>query len=317
MEIPRTVELHPPIEPHETGRLDVGDGHDLYFEVSGNPRGRPVLFLHGGPGSGCKPEHRRFFDPRRWRIVLFDQRGAGRSTPSGSLVANTTRHLVADIEALRRRLGIARWVVFGGSWGSTLGLAYAAAHPGSCAGLVLRGIWLARRRDIDWWMRGVRRIFPEYWEEFVGHLPPGDRDDPVAGYGRRLADPDPAIHMPAAIAWRGFDQKLSSLRPVEGDVAPPGPQTLAVARIEQHYVRHEAFLEEGELLRGVDRFRHVPGIILHGRYDMIAPIDGAVALARAWPEARFTIVEDGSHSTAEPAMRAALLAAVDGLADLD
>jgi proline iminopeptidase len=317
MEIPRTVELHPPIEPHETGRLDVGDGHDLYFEVSGNPRGRPVLFLHGGPGSGCKPEHRRFFDPRRWRIVLFDQRGAGRSTPSGSLVANTTRHLVADIEALRRRLGIACWVVFGGSWGSTLGLAYAAAHPGSCAGLVLRGIWLARRRDIDWWMRGVRRIFPEYWEEFVGHLPPGDRDDPVAGYGRRLADPDPAIHMPAAIAWRGFDQKLSSLRPVEGDVAPPGPQTLAVARIEQHYVRHEAFLEEGELLRGVDRFRHVPGIILHGRYDMIAPIDGAVALARAWPEARFTIVEDGSHSTAEPAMRAALLAAVDGLADLD
>ena len=317
MEIPRTVELHPPIEPHETGRLDVGNGHDLYFEVSGNPRGRPVLFLHGGPGSGCKPEHRRFFDPRRWRIVLFDQRGAGRSTPSGSLVANTTRHLVADIEALRRRLGIARWVVFGGSWGSTLGLAYAAAHPGSCAGLVLRGIWLARRRDIDWWMRGVRRIFPEYWEEFVGHLPPGDRDDPVAGYGRRLADPDPAIHMPAAIAWRGFDQKLSSLRPVEGDVAPPGPQTLAVARIEQHYVRHEAFLEEGELLRGVDRFRHVPGIILHGRYDMIAPIDGAVALARAWPEARFTIVEDGSHSTAEPAMRAALLAAVDGLADLD
>ncbi len=311
------VALHPPIEPHETGRLDVGDGHELYYEVSGNPNGRPVLFLHGGPGSGCKPEHRRFFDPRRWRIVLFDQRGAGRSTPSGSLVANTTQHLVADIEALRQRLGVARWVVFGGSWGSTLGLAYAAAHPSSCAGLVLRGIWLARRRDIDWWMRGVRRIFPEYWEEFVGHLPPAARDDPVAGYGRLLADPDPAIHMPAAIAWRGFDQKLSSLRPVEGDVAPAGPQTLAVARIEQHYVRHEAFLREGELLRGVGRFRHVPGIILHGRYDMIAPIDGAVALARAWPEASFTIIEDGSHSTAEPAMRAALLAAVDGLAGMD
>ena len=311
------VALHPPIEPHEIGRLDVGDGHELYYEVSGNPNGRPVLFLHGGPGSGCKPEHRRFFDPRRWRIVLFDQRGAGRSTPSGSLVANTTQHLVADIEALRQRLGVARWVVFGGSWGSTLGLAYAAAHPSSCAGLVLRGIWLARRRDIDWWMRGVRRIFPEYWEEFVGHLPPAGRDDPVAGYGRLLADPDPAIHMPAAIAWRGFDQKLSSLRPVEGDVAPAGPQTLAVARIEQHYVRHEAFLREGELLRGVGRFRHVPGIILHGRYDMIAPIDGAVALARAWPEASFTIIEDGSHSTAEPAMRAALLAAVDGLACMD
>ena len=166
-------DLHPPIEPYATGMLEVGDGHRLHYELSGNPHGRTVLFLHGGPGSGCKPEHRRFFDPRRWRIVLFDQRGAGLSTPSGSLVANTTQHLVADIERLREHLGIARWVVFGGSWGSTLGLAYAAAHPGACAGLILRGIWLARRRDIDWWMRGVRRIFPEYWEEFVGHLAPG------------------------------------------------------------------------------------------------------------------------------------------------
>jgi proline iminopeptidase len=309
-------DLHPPIEPHLQGRLAVGDGHELHYEVSGNPQGRPVLFLHGGPGSGCKPEHRRFFDPLAWRIVLLDQRGAGRSTPSGSLVANTTQHLVADIEALRQCLGIARWVVFGGSWGSTLGLAYAAAHPGACAGMILRGIWLARRRDIDWWMRGVRRIFPEYWEEFVGLLDPHERADVVAAYGRRLADPDPAIHMPAAVAWRGFDQKLSSLRPAPGDVAPAGQLTLAVARIEQHYVRHEAFLAEGELLRGVDRFRHVPGVILHGRYDMIAPIDGAIALARAWPEARLQIIEDGSHSTAEPAMRKALLDAVDAFAEL-
>ena len=308
--------LHPHVEPHAHGMLDVGDGHRLRYEVSGNPDGQPVLFLHGGPGSGCKPEHRRFFDPRRWRIVLFDQRGAGGSTPSGSLVANTTQHLVADIEALRRHLGIARWVVFGGSWGSTLGLAYAAAHPGSCAGLILRGIWLARRRDIDWWMRGVRRIFPEYWEAFVGHLDPADRADVVAAYGRRLADPDPAIHMPAAVAWRGFDQKLSSLRPAADDVAPPGSQTLAVARIEQHYVRNEAFLAEGELLRGVARFRHVPGVILHGRYDMIAPVDGAIALARAWPEAECRIIEDGSHSTGEPGMRNALLGAVDRFAEL-
>ena len=308
--------LHPHVEPHAHGMLDVGDGHRLRYEVSGNPDGQPVLFLHGGPGSGCKPEHRRFFDPRRWRIVLFDQRGAGGSTPSGSLVANTTQHLVADIEALRRHLGIARWVVFGGSWGSTLGLAYAAAHPGSCAGLILRGIWLARRRDIDWWMRGVRRIFPEYWEAFVGHLDPAERADVVAAYGRRLADPDPAIHMPAAVAWRGFDQKLSSLRPAADDVAPPGSQTLAVARIEQHYVRNEAFLAEGELLRGVARFRHVPGVILHGRYDMIAPVDGAISLARAWPEAECRIIEDGSHSTGEPGMRNALLGAVDRFAEL-
>jgi proline iminopeptidase len=308
--------LHPHVEPHAHGMLDVGDGHRLRYEVSGNPDGQPVLFLHGGPGSGCKPEHRRFFDPRRWRIVLFDQRGAGGSTPSGSLVANTTQHLVGDIETLRRHLGIARWVVFGGSWGSTLGLAYAAAHPGSCAGLILRGIWLARRRDIDWWMRGVRRIFPEYWEAFVGHLDPAERADVVAAYGRRLADPDPAIHMPAAVAWRGFDQKLSSLRPAPGDVAPPGPQTLAVARIEQHYVRNEAFLGDGELLRGVERFRHVPGVILHGRYDMIAPVDGAIALARVWPEADLRIIEDGSHSTSEPGMRNALLDAVDRFAGL-
>jgi proline iminopeptidase len=308
--------LHPHVEPHAHGMLDVGDGHRLRYEVSGNPDGQPVLFLHGGPGSGCKPEHRRFFDPRRWRIVLFDQRGAGGSTPSGSLVANTTQHLVGDIETLRRHLGIARWVVFGGSWGSTLGLAYAAAHPGSCAGLILRGIWLARRRDIDWWMRGVRRIFPEYWEAFVGHLDPAERADVVAAYGRRLADPDPAIHMPAAVAWRGFDQKLSSLRPAPGDVAPPGPQTLAVARIEQHYVRNEAFLGDGELLRGVERFRHVPGVILHGRYDMIAPVAGAIALARVWPEAECRIIEDGSHSTSEPGMRNALLDAVDRFAGL-
>ena len=314
--VPPMRPLHPHLEPHAQGMLDVGDGHRLRYEVSGDPGGQPVLFLHGGPGSGCKPEHRRFFDPRRWRIVLFDQRGAGGSTPSGSLVANTTQHLVGDIETLRRHLGIARWVVFGGSWGSTLGLAYAAAHPGSCAGLILRGIWLARRRDIDWWMRGVRRIFPEYWEAFVGHLDPAERADVVAAYGRRLADPDPAMHMPAAIAWRGFDQKLSSLRPAAGDVAPPGPQTLAVARIEQHYVRNEAFLGDGELLRGVERFRHVPGVILHGRYDMIAPIDGAIALARAWPEADLRIIEDGSHSTSEPGMRNALLDAVDRFAGL-
>lgn len=310
-------DLFPPVEPFSTGQLQVGDGHVLHYEQAGNPDGRPVLFLHGGPGSGCRPEHRRFFDPDRWRIVLFDQRGAGRSTPSGSLVANTTAHLVADIEALRARLGISRWVLFGGSWGSTLALAYAAAHPAACAGLILRGVWLARPRDIDWWMRGVRRIFPEYWEAFVGHLGPGERDDPVASYGRLLADPDPAIHMPAAIAWRGFDQKLSSLLPATDDPAPPGPQTLAVARIEQHYVANRAFLADGELLRGVARFRGVPGAILHGRYDMIAPVDGAIALSRAWPEARLRIIEDGSHSTAEPAMRTALLDASDAFAGPD
>lgn len=308
--------LHPPIEPHTQGLLDVGDGHQLRYEVSGQRDGPTMLFLHGGPGSGCKPEQRRFFDPGRWRIVLVDQRGAGGSLPLGALHANTTAHLVADIERLRAHLGVPRWVVFGGSWGSTLGLAYAAAHPDACAGLILRGIWLARPQDIAWWMHDVRRVFPEHWEAFVGHLDPHERDDVVAAYGRRLADPDPAVHMAAAVAWRSYDQKLSTLLPARDDLAPAGAQTLAVARIAQHYVRHQAFLAEGELLRGVDRFRHLPGVIVHGRYDMIAPVDGAIALARAWPQARCVIVEDGSHSTAEPGVRAALMDAVDWMAAL-
>jgi proline iminopeptidase len=309
-------QLYPSIEPHLSGMLPVDDGHCLYYEVSGNPKGKPVLFLHGGPGSGTKPEQRRFFDPARYRIVLLDQRGAGRSTPSGSLQANTTRHLVADIEALRHHLGISRWVIFGGSWGSTLGLAYAGAHPEACVALILRGIWLGRQRDIDWWIYGLKRIYPDYWEEFAGHLHPWERDDIVEAYLRRLHDPDPAIHMPAAVAFRSFDQRCSTLLPSR-DPVQAGPQTLAVARIEVHYVRHQAFLEDSELLRGVGRFRHVPGVIIHGRYDMIAPIDGAFALARAWPEATFKVIEGASHSTADPSVLAALIEATNRFADLD
>ncbi|MBM3545953.1 MAG: prolyl aminopeptidase [Alphaproteobacteria bacterium] len=309
-------DLYPAIEPHETGTLPVGDGHTLYYEVSGNPKGKPALFLHGGPGSGTQPLQRRFFDPKRYRIVLFDQRGAGQSTPPGSLEANTTQHLVADIEALRRHLGIARWVVLGGSWGSTLALAYAGAHPEACTALVVRGIWLGRKRDIDWWIYGLNRIYPDYWEEFAGHLHPWERDDIVEGYARRLLDPDPKVHMPAAIAWRAFDQRVSTLLPQPSDPAPPGPRTLAVSRIENHYVRNLAFLGEGELLRGVGRFRQVPGVIIHGRYDMIAPIDGAFALARAWPEAELVLVEGESHSTSDPGIRQAMLEAADRFADL-
>lgn len=309
-------DLYPEIEPHESGMLAVGDGHALYYEVSGNPTGKPVVFLHGGPGSGTQPSQRRFFDPARYRIVLFDQRGAGRSTPSGALEANTTAHLVQDIETLRRHLGIARWVVFGGSWGSTLALAYAGAHPDACVAVVVRGIWLARKRDIAWWIYGLNRIFPDYWEAFAGHVSPWERDDLVEAYRRRLLDPDPAIHMPAAISWRAFDQRVSTLLPREDDPAPAGPRTLAVARIEAHYVAHLAFLDDGELLRGIGRFRHVPGVIIHGRYDMIAPIDGAFALARAWPEATFVLAEGESHSTADPIIRTALLDATDRFAEL-
>ena len=311
-----TRDLYPAIEPYETGMLPVGDGHTLYYEISGNPKGKPVVFLHGGPGGGTQPAQRRFFDPDRYRIVLFDQRGAGQSTPSGGLESNTTAHLVEDIETLRRHLGIARWVVFGGSWGSTLTLAYAGAYPETCIAIAVRGIWLARRRDIDWWIYGLNRFFPDYWEAFAGHLPSWERDDLVEGYHRRLFDPDPKIHMPAAIAWRTLDQRVSTLLPRVEDPAPPGPRTLAVARIENHYVRHQAFLEDGALLRGVGRFRHIPDVIVHGRYDMIAPIDGAFALARAWPEAEFVLVEGESHAAADPGIRTALLDATDRFADL-
>lgn len=310
-------DLYPAIEPYETGMLPVGDGHMLYYEISGNPKGKPVVFLHGGPGGGTQPLQRRFFDPARYRIVLFDQRGAGQSTPSGSLVANTTQHLVRDIETLRHHLGIARWVVFGGSWGSTLALAYAGAHPEACVALAVRGIWLARKRDIDWWIYGLSRFFPDYWEAFAGHLPPSERGDLVDGYRRRLLDPDPKIHMPAAIAWRGLDQRVSTLLPRTDDPAPAGPRTLAVARIEAHYVSHLAFLDDGELLRGIGRFRRVPGVIVHGRYDMIAPVDGAFELARAWPEAKFVLVEGESHSAVDPGIRHALLDATDRFASLD
>ena len=311
------ADLYPAIEPYESGMFPAGDGHEIYYELSGNPTGKPVVFLHGGPGSGSGPEHRRFFDPKRYRILVFDQRGAGRSTPIASIENNTTQHLIRDIEALRAKLGVKRWVVFGGSWGSTLALAYAAAHPEACTALVLRGIWLCRKSDMQWWLYGVRSIFTEFWDDFAGYLPESERGDLLENYFKLLVHPDPKIHMPAAANWKTYESRIAALIPKAGAEKSQSPRTLAMSRIEAHYMRNNVFLPEGALIDAVPRFRHVPGVIVHGRYDVICPAEGAVALHRAWPEAEMTMVPDAGHSAMEPGIRKALVAATDRFADLD
>ncbi|MTJ79552.1 MAG: prolyl aminopeptidase [Telmatospirillum sp.] len=303
-------ELYPPLEPNQHGWLAVDPPHRLYWEESGNPAGVPVVFLHGGPGAGCASLHRRFFDPRHYRIVLFDQRGAGRSVPNALVTDNTTAHLVSDIEALRRHLGIERWLVFGGSWGSTLALAYGEAHPDRCLGFVLRGIFLCRPPEVDWFIHQMGRFFPEAGRRFLGFLPPDEQTDPLSSYYRRLTDPDPARHMPAAQVWCAYEESCSRLLTEPGEVRP-SPSALAMARIEAHYMIHDGFMEPNQLLRDIDRLRGLPATIVQGRYDMVCPIASADDLARAWPEARFQIIPDAGHSAMEPGIRTALVAATD------
>ena len=305
--------LFPEIEPYETGRLAVDSLHHLYWEQSGNPKGAPVVFLHGGPGAGAVPAHRRFFDPRSYRIVIFDQRGAGRSTPLGELADNTTGDLVEDIEKLRQHLGIDRWFVFGGSWGSSLALAYGEAHPDRCLGLVLRGIFLCRKDEIDWFMYGMRRLFPEAWETFANFLPEQERGDLLGNYRRRLIDPDPEIHLPAARVWSRYEGSCSTLRPNPEAVSSfLEPATaLGLARIEAHYFVNDCFMDEGQLLDDVSRLSGVPGVIVQGRYDAVCPIVSAVELDAAWPDAKLHIVTDAGHSAMEPGIRSELIAAME------
>ncbi len=312
-------QLYPEIEPYESGMLAVGGPHQIYWEQSGNPRGRPVVFLHGGPGAGAGPVHRRFFDPAHYRIVVFDQRGAGRSKPLGELTDNTTPHLIEDIERLRRLLGIERWLVFGGSWGSTLAIAYAEAHPDRVEGLILRGIFLCRRSEIDWFLYGMRVLAPEAWRAFAGFLPEGERDDLLRNYHRRLVDPDPAVHMPAARAWSIYEGTCCTLLPSQETVAAFGQDVLALglARLEAHYFMNDIFLPENSLLANIDRIRKIPAVIVQGRYDLVCPIVTADELARAWPEAEYIIVPDAGHSAMEPGIRAALVQAMEKFKDLD
>jgi proline iminopeptidase len=309
-----SVTLYPPISPHDTGVLPVSGGHRLAYEVCGNPQGFPVVFLHGGPGAGCAPFHRQFFDPAVYRVVLFDQRGAGRSTPYASIENNTTWDLVQDIEQLRTHLGIERWMVFGGSWGSTLALAYASRHAQRCTALVLRGIWLCRPSDVKWWFEDIRMVYPDYWKDFTSYIPPDERADLLAANSRRLNDPDPAIHGPAASVWDRYETRCSRLLPSGGGGG--GGARLALARLEAHYMTHGAFLQPNELVESVPRFRHVPAVIIHGRYDMLCPLQGAVELATAWPEAVLEVVPDAGHSALEPGISQRLVAATDRFREL-
>jgi proline iminopeptidase len=307
------AELYPEIEPYRTGTLRLDSVHTLYWEESGNPQGAPVLFLHGGPGAGASPAHRRFFDPAHYRIVIFDQRGAGRSTPLGELRENTTPHLVADIERLRGHLGIERWLVFGGSWGSTLALAYGEAHPGRCAGFILRGVFLCRRSEIDWFLYGLRTLYPEAWRTFAEVIPAPERGDLLAAYYKRLADPDPAVHVPAARAWSTYEGVCSTLLPSPETVAHFAGDvvSLGLARIEAHYFTHGIFLPEGALLENLHRLRHLPCTIVQGRYDAVCPIVTADEVHRAWPESGYVVVADAGHSAWEPGISAELVRATE------
>lgn len=310
------TDLYPEIEPYASGRLPVGGSHVLYWEQAGNPRGKPVLFLHGGPGAGAAAAHRRFFDPRVYRIIIFDQRGCGRSLPHGETTDNTTQHLVADIEALRRHLNVRRWILFGGSWGSTLALAYGIRWPEHCAGFVLRGIFLGTRNEVFWFLYGMGTFFPEAWRNFAEALPESERSDLLANYYLRLTHPDPAIHMPAAIAWSRYETVCSNLIPRPGEPSASfgfDIAALALARIEAHYFVNDVFLSDGELLNSVHKLRDIPAVLIQGRYDMVCPVVTADTLAEAWPEANYVIIPDAGHSAMEPGIRAALIRATEAM----
>lgn len=314
--MPDIASLYPPIAPYASGMLGTAGPHRIYWETSGNPDGLPVLFVHGGPGSGTSPNQRRFFDPARYRIVLFDQRGSGRSMPHGELADNTTPHLIEDMEALRRELGIESWLVFGGSWGSTLTLAYAEAHPERCRGLVLRGIFLCRKSEIDWFLYDIRTFFPEAQRQLAEFIPESERHDLLAAYHRRLTNSDPAVHQPAAHQWATFEASCSTLLPNPELVAAFGRDktALSLSRIEAHYFVNHIFLPDNSLLANVDRIRRIPAIIVQGRYDAVCPIVSADELARAWPEARYVVVADAGHSAFEPGIAHELVAACDRFA---
>ena len=311
--------FYPEIEPYNRGTLEVSGGHTLYFEESGNPQGKPVVFLHGGPGGGTEPKHRRFFDPAAYRIVLFDQRGCGKSTPHASLEENTTWDLVADIERLREKLGIEKWQVFGGSWGSTLALAYAETHPSRVTELVLRGIFLLRKQEIDWfYQRGASAIFPDAWEAYEAHIPEAERGDLLRAYHTRLTSPDEAVRREAARIWSVWEGRTSCLVPnVELIERTAGDDfSLAFARIECHYFVNGGWLDASRaLLANVDKIRHVPTVIVQGRYDVVCPMESAWALHRAFPEADLRVVPDAGHAASEPGNVHELVSATDRFRD--
>ncbi|MCW2864686.1 MAG: proline iminopeptidase [Actinoallomurus sp.] len=314
--------LYPPIEPYDSGFLDAGHGDRVYWEVCGNPAGKPVVMIHGGPGGGCSPGHRRQFDPEAYRIVLFDQRNCGRSLPpasdpSVSLEHNTTWNLVADIELLREHLGIDRWQVFGGSWGSALALAYAETHPDRVTELVLRGIFTLRPFELYWYYQeGASLLFPDLWEKYVEPIPEDERDDLITAFHSRLNDPDPSTRLPAAKAWSVWEGSTITLVPSPDVIEEHSDDDYAVtfARIENHYFVNEGFFEENQLIRAVDKIRHIPCVIVQGRYDLATPAATAWDIHRAWPEAEFHLVDDAGHAYTEPGILHHLIDATDRFA---
>ncbi len=308
-----TSPLFPDIQPYQSGHLAVSHGHQLYWEQCGNPDGVPVLFLHGGPGAGLSPSHRRFFDPSYYRIVLFDQRGAGKSTPLGEYRHNTTQDLVDDIEALRLMLKVDQWLVFGGSWGSTLGLAYGQAHPSRCLGFILRGIFLCTKAEVDWFIHGMNRFFPEVYAEFAAAVPEEERHDLLAAYGRRLFSDDPAQFLPAARSWSRYESSCLYLQPQPAAVEAfeTVEVSLGLGRLEAHYMMHGGFMEEDQLINHIGKIRHLPAMIVQGRYDVICPPNTASRLHQAWPESVLNIIPDAGHAALETGTAAALVAATE------
>lgn len=316
-------DLYPHTQPYETGLLALESGapnesdapehpQQMYFEVSGNPHGTPVVFLHGGPGAGATPTARRFFNPAKYRVILFDQRGAGKSTPRGSIANNTTDNLIADIEQLRRHLKVDSWLVFGGSWGATLGLAYGQAHPGRCLGFILRGIFLGSNAEISWFLHGMKAFNPAAWRDFAAH-PGVDENNLLKSYACLLNDPEPNIHVPAARSWAHYENSCSTLHPI--GVMPSGrafdAYATPLARIEAHYFENSMYLTPDQLMKNIDKISHLPATIIQGRYDIICPPASAHRLARAWPGAVLEIINDAGHSAMEPGIRAALTRACD------
>ena len=306
-------DLFPEIMPYENGTLPLSDGHEMYWEQSGNPKGAPVLFLHGGPGAGTNANNRRFYDPEFYRIILFDQRGCGKSTPNASIDNNTTQHLIGDIELLREYLGIESWLVFGGSWGSTLALAYAQLFNNRCRGLILRGIFLCGKEEVDWFIYGMGRFFPEAWRSFANAIPESERLDLLTAYQNLLVHPDTDINLPAARAWVSYEANCSTLRTKENVFwdSTDSNSILALARLEAYYLANNGFFKENYLLNNMKAIRHLPGVIVQGRYDMVCPPTTAYRLASAWPEAHMEIIGDAGHSSLEPGIRKSLVKATE------
>ncbi|KAI9135436.1 prolyl aminopeptidase [Acaryochloris sp. CCMEE 5410] len=313
-------DLYPVITPYTTGKLQVSELHTLYYEEVGNPQGKPAVFLHGGPGGGIDPVYRQYFDPQQWRLVLFDQRGCGQSTPHAELRENTTWDLVRDIEALRQHLSIDQWVVFGGSWGSTLALAYSQTHPEACKGLILRGIFMLRRQELQWfYQEGTSNIFPDAWEAYLQPIPPEERHDLINAYYRRLTSVDPNIQLEAAKAWSVWEATTSKLIPDPELQEKCGEDSFATAfaRIECHYFVNKGFLDtEDQLLRGCDRIQHLPIVIVQGRYDVVCPVISAWELHQQLPQSELKIIPDAGHSITEPGIRSALIEATDRFAQI-